>query len=914
MRMFKTLVLSAAVIAAEFHAFVSMAAECVLSVNVSGGRNGESAVYPVKGGASYGLKPVYGAFWCNVASATASNVGGLRDQNGKTVEGTTVSVSGRTIWTTGAAGSNLFYSYVNDDSLSDGRAPSITVNGLTAANGFDATCTVYVYMSTDTQNVKFYAPTVNGIRYTYANGAVVEGTSDWGDTNFGAKAGTPGFGESVLGMNCLKIENVVVGTDGAVVIQGGRVDASKQRGGLAAVQIVANRTTSAAKDLVLSVNFSGNKEEQEVGKITQTTGAVPVEGCYWNNIRTRATTGLGNLAWSDGFARDAVSVDATTKGNWYTNKNPGGANPFYTYLDDTDISVTVKGLMPENGFPTSCTVYIYMSCDSNKKFYPPLVNGVRYTCVDGVASVVADGTDLKTVRWGNSQNSLDGKIVVGTNVLKIDGVTLASGQVTIVSGRTDANYDRGGIGAVQIVFPNATGGFESLFGTLKGSGAFSSADWTPHRSDSAWETSEYRAGFLAIEGEEPATVTLDEPISLKSLNFIGDGELTVSWAADVLRGIKILDFTYHSGLQRFAAVPDGVTIVAGSATYLPDGGACEVSVPSDGVAVLDNASYAMDKIDNSFGGQIFARNDSAYSFSGVGKTSGNVRIDENSTLTLHAMGGNKGYTVQGRGESSVLKLTSGQNWGVTDGSTFRNLTLVTPSDVDFWVEKFGVFDKTVLVDVRGTMHLAVGGMTIGGLSGSGNIVNNIGSVQDINISRPASRTIGAYSGVLTDFNLRLLDGSSFALSGNGRLVGGNIVVGGNSNVGIDTTAERAVESIQITEGMLTIGTNACTTVTNLKFVQWQDKLNTIRAIVDRSSGRSGALHVTGTVDMSGTCGACDGLSSERPFVLLMTADGGFTNVDERRDADRNRLFVGERQGVPALFFGKPMSGLCLIIR
>lgn len=72
--------------------------------------------------------------------------------------------------------------------------------------------------------------------------------------------------------------------------------------------------------------------------------------------------------------------------------------------------------------------------------------------------------------------------------------------------------------------------------------------------------------------------------------------------------------------------------------------------------------------------------------------------------------------------------------------------------------------------------------------------------------------------------------------------------------------------------------------------------------------------MTGQVDLSGVRGACDGLTAGRPNVLLMTADGGFKNVDESRDANRNKLFVGEHQGVPALFFGKPMSGMCIILR
>ena len=877
------------------------AMDCVLSVNVSGGRASESTTYPVRGAEAYGLQPVYGAFWCNVPGPAASGVTGLRDQTGQVVDGVSVSLAGVADWTTGVAGGNLFYSYLNDDGT-----PTITLDGLTAANGFGSTCTVYIYMSTDSKNVKFYAPTVNGTRYTFVDGAVVEGTADWGDTNLGANSGNADFGRAVLGRNCLKIENVAIGAEGRVIVQSGRENAARQRGGLAAVQVVAVRKNADARDLVLSVNFSGDKSDTSVGAVSETAGLVPVSANLWNNVPTHQSTGRRALLWSDGVARDAVTLSNTTANNWVTGKNAGGANLFYSYLDDTSVSVTVDGLTAANGFPATCTAYVYMSCDSSsRKFYPPKINGIQYTVVDGV---VRTGTTT----WGNSGPSVSGTAQEGVNCLKVENVAIDGGTVLIESGRFNASYDRGGIAAVQLVFPHATGDYSPLFGELSGSGTFSGATWTPSRSDPAWATSDRRTAYLAVPGAGAATVTIDGDVALKSLAPLGIGDLTLAWPGTAPSGIARYDFSDHHGVQRLASAPAGAVFVAGSATYLPDGGTSTVEIPAGSSVVLDGVTWNGELV-NSFGGRIVATNTAGYAFSGLNARTGSVRIERDSTLTIHATGGNKGYTVQGRDSHSVLCLTSERDWGVTEGTTFRGLRLATPSDREFWVEFGGVFDDTVCLDLGSTLHLTHG-VTIGGLRGPGDIANETSATCDINVIGSSASADGAYSGTIGNFTLRLLSGSTVTLGGAGRLNGEAIEVGGRSNLGLDTTAPVAARNVRITEGELTIGTNACTSVGSLTFAEWQQSWNTIRAVVDRTSGRSGSLHVTGSVDLSRTRGVCEGLTADRPNVLLMTSDVGFTNVDETRDAQRNRLFVGKHLGLPALYFGKPFGGTCIIVR
>ena len=359
---------------------IAGAAECVISVNMAGGNNNDELTGPVQGAALLGGKPVLAAFWFNNPYCNGNAVSGIRDQHGDAIVGVTVTTSGKNNYTTGLAGDNLFYSYIDDDGT-----PSLSIDGLTSANGFGSTCTVYVYMSTDNQNRMFYAPAVNGTRYTYANGTTTAGTADWGGSDPGADSNDANFGQAIEGTNYLKIENVSIGSDGKMTVTSGRNDHYIQRGGIAAVQVVVDRQATVTREVVLSVNFSGgNSTDTETGPVTATAGAVPVSGDYWNNIPTHMTTGRDNLIWDDGSVRDGVTVDTTTANNWTTGQNPGASNLFYSYLDDTDVSATVNGLTAENGFPATCTVYVYMSCDNaSRRFYPPKVNDIQYSYWNG---------------------------------------------------------------------------------------------------------------------------------------------------------------------------------------------------------------------------------------------------------------------------------------------------------------------------------------------------------------------------------------------------------------------------------------------------------------------------------------------------------------------------------------------------
>ena len=912
------------------------AAECVLSVNMAGGNINDALTGPVQGSALLGGKPVLAAFWFNHPYCNANAVAGLRDQYGDAVDGVTVTTSGKNNYTTGLAGDNLFYSY-----LDDGETLTLSIGGLTSAKGFGSTCTVYVYMSTDSTNRMFYAPAVNGTRYTYADGATTAGTTDWGSSNPGADSNDANFGRAIVGTNYLKIDNVAIGIDGNVTVTSGCIDHLIQRGGIAAVQVGVDRQATAMREVVLSVNFSGgNASDAETGPVTGTAGAVAVAGMYWNNVPTHVTTGRANLVWDDGTVRDGVTLDTTTANNWTTGQNPGASNLFYSYLDDTDVSATVSGLTAANGFPATCTVYVYMSTDSTAhRFYPPKVNDVQYTYWNG-AAVQGTGT------WGSSDDSRSGIAVAGGNYLKIENVPISNGSVKVISGRYNADVDRGGIAAIQLVFNVEAEPILPFFGNLESSGTFSGATWTPPRSDDAWGFSKSHNAYLCVADAGATTVTLDEQIALKKIALVGEGDLTLAWTSGALLDIPVIDFSDHAGRQRLAADPGAKRIIAGAATYLPDGGTATVEIPARGKAVLDGVTWN-GTINNTNGGSVSVTNVSSYAFAGVDAWCGNVFLDAGARLTLRAVGGNKKYTVQGAQDgSSALFLTSDRSWGLGTGTSFRNLRLVTPADVEFWLEKTSAVDHSVDLELRGKLHLGDVNtqddftFLIGGLSGTGNIQKEGAGAVLLKVD--VSRGDFTYSGNIANVDLWAQGGNTLTLNGAcasslvaesadaviaGSIKGitnmgrkvvftgtgastEDISVGGWGSFVLDTAAGQAARDIFVTEGYLVVGTNANTTVGNVTFA-WSG--NVIRAEIDAVTGKSGRLHVTGMVDLTGVSGACDGLSSSLQNVLLMTAAGGFTNVDETPDAARCKLFTESHLGVPALYYGK-RPGLVVVVR
>ena len=536
--------------------------------------------------------------------------------------------------------------------------------------------------------------------------------------------------------------------------------------------------------------------------------------------------------------------------------------------------------------------------------------------------------------------------MAGGNYLKIENVAISNGVVKVVSGRYNHEIDRGGLAAIQLVFNVEAEPLVPFFGNIESSGTFSDATWTPPRSDDAWDFSEDHNAYLCVSNTGAATVTLDEQIALKKFALVGEGDLTLAWSAGALADIPVIDFSDHAGRQYLAADPGAKRIVVGAATYLPHGGTAHVEIPAAGKVMLDGATWN-GMIVNTAGGYVIVTNTCSYTISGADISSGNVVLGAGAALTLHAVGGNKTYKVTGSDDgTSSLFLTSDRSWGLFQGSSFRDVRFVTPSNWDFWLEYLYAVNNSVHLELGGKLHLgekdgyAACTFEIGGLSGEGDIKKE--GDYTVTLRVDVSRGDCTYGGDIADVNLHVVGGHMLRLNGicaselraenadvviagsvgkvtnSGRTVTftgagastGDVVDGGWGTIVFDTTAVKAARDIAVTEGTLVVGTNAYTTVDRVTFA-WSG--NVIRAEMDAASGKSGRLHATGAVDLTGVSGACDGLNASRQNVLLMTAAGGFTNVDGTSDASHCRLFTRTYQNVPALYYGK-RAGLMVVVR
>lgn len=196
---------------------------------------------------------------------------------------------------------------------------------------------------------------------------------------------------------------------------------------------------------------------------------------------------------------------------------------------------------------------------------------------------------------------------------------------------------------------------------------------------------------------------------------------------------------------------------------------------------------------------------------------GQVELAENTTLRLHATGGNKVYRVRGAGSSSVLLLTSaGQGWGLTaNGTALDNLTLVIPATVDgttananFWMTP-GKTTSTVhfRTERQITGENAAGTFDFASIAGSGNF---LGAGRHLRISDGAN---AVYSGVFSG-------AGSFAKVGEGTqtLSGANTYTGGTTIEGgvlkLTDGGVPGTGTVTINSGTLEVAANASKTLAN----------------------------------------------------------------------------------------------------
>lgn len=216
----------------------------------------------------------------------------------------------------------------------------------------------------------------------------------------------------------------------------------------------------------ISINFSGSPDSAKKPTDVDFSGvsgsglygALPVVGDSWNNFQTH-WSGYGSsversrsIRLGDGTIAQGVSAAWDTSCNYSIVGVNGSAAPnniFHSFLDDAaNQKIEISGLTADNGFPATCTVYIYCSSDRAKQnvvFAPKTVNGVTYTYADGE---VKEGTG----GWGSYSYAQSSKLVLGGDYLKIENVPLAEGKVTIEHYGDVSTSPHGAIAAVQLDF------------------------------------------------------------------------------------------------------------------------------------------------------------------------------------------------------------------------------------------------------------------------------------------------------------------------------------------------------------------------------------------------------------------------------------------------------------------------------
>ena len=429
-----------------------------ISINFAGPRDlpanpGDSAFSAVSGSALFGALPVAGDNWNNFQTHSSTHGSGVASASSIKLNDGTVAAGVSASWNASCTYSvsessttdNIFNSF-----LDGSDAQTLTLSGLTAENGFPSTCTVYIYCTSDRSGAVFCPKTVNGTTYTYANGAVTAGTTSWGSCTFAQNK------KLVLGGDYLKIDGVAI-TDGTMTISYAAASdgtSTKYHGSLSAVQIDFGERS----DYTLSVNFSGgqNENDKDYGPVsgTDTYGAVPVAGDYWNNTYAREQEAQTGFLWNDGVAHPgSVTFAHTCNHTWANGTTVTSGNLFYSYLDDSAHSCSISGLTAANGFPGYCWVYVYLSTDNRSRTFEPVtVNGVTYTYS---ANIVQEGNGA----WGSSANAVDNTLVHGGDYLKIGPVLLEDTggrvDVSVVNLGNKKKY-RGAIAAVQVAVPVPT--------------------------------------------------------------------------------------------------------------------------------------------------------------------------------------------------------------------------------------------------------------------------------------------------------------------------------------------------------------------------------------------------------------------------------------------------------------------------
>ena len=334
----------------------------------------------------------------------------------------------------------------------------------------------------------------------------------------------------------------------------------------------------------ISINFAGprdlpaNPGDSAFSAVSGSAlfGALPVAGDNWNNFQTHSSThGSGvasasSIKLNDGTVAAGVSASWNASCTYSVSASSTTDNIFNSFLDGSDAqTLTLSGLTAGNGFPSTCTVYIYCASDRSKQgavFCPKTVNGTTYTYANGAVTA-------GTTSWGSYTHAQNNKLVRGGDYLKSEGVEIADGTVTIsyaaASDGTTTKY-HGSLSAVQIDFGercdytlsvNFSGGQQTNdkdYGPLSGADEYGAV---PVAGD-FWNNTyarelEAQTGFLWNDGAaHPGSVTFAHTChhTWANTTAVTSGNLFFSYLDDSAHSCTISGLTAANGFPGYCWV------------------------------------------------------------------------------------------------------------------------------------------------------------------------------------------------------------------------------------------------------------------------------------------------------------------------------------------------------------------------
>ncbi len=480
-----------------------------ISVNFSGGG---TAGFVVEGSGEVGLEPVPGNRWNNFSG-----------NNGKTPQPVTDSLGAATtaritymapgVYTSSGSAPALLRGYLDDRNAND--VPSISITGVPYA-AYD----LIVYFATDTADIKFGSPLINGTYYACEDDGigfpVAYGAVSWGDSSVKT---APEWGKNAIRINGLS--SAVYPT---LQIVGGYVPAAtgvtRGRATIAGFQIVETQAPVVTAPQALNFTFTHEADSA----LTAPQGVVAAPETGWHSPATLgAASGTQPLpTLSDGMTSSAT-ITWSASGSASNTAAPAGSL-LRGYLDDGAPGAAVSFA----GIPfSSYDAYIILSSDAVNTagaMRPVSVNGAAYT-FNGYKTIAGSAD------FAFPQGAFDASPIEGKNYLVVRDL---SGPTLAIQGLAVADGARGSIAAVQIVNRGL-----ALANTLTRT-LTANADWHANAwSDGSGGTNlPWQPGANAVVTAGSFTLTLTEPAVANTLVINGVGSIMPDTPKQFVAGIR----------------------------------------------------------------------------------------------------------------------------------------------------------------------------------------------------------------------------------------------------------------------------------------------------------------------------------------------------------------------------------------